>query len=77
MDRAERIAGALPLAWFAAGPPPSAGAFLELLHALAAQLQAQRRDVGGNAQLAGRLGAVLAKLGDEQRASALLAARRS
>jgi hypothetical protein len=79
IDRVERVAAALPAAWFTGGPPPAAGAFLELLHALAGQLQAQRRGAGGSAhaQLAPRLAAVLARLGDKQRADTLMAAVRT
>ena len=76
VDRAERVAGALPAAWFPPeGPPRDAEGFAQLLQALAAQLEQQRgARLPGDAALARRLAAVLAKTGAAQAAERLTAA---
>ncbi|CAL8463414.1 g2948 [Coccomyxa elongata] len=72
LDRAERVAAALPAPWFEAGPLKSASPLMEFLNGLARHLESQRADKR-NAPLAQRLAQTLAKLGDTGRADRLSA----
>jgi hypothetical protein len=73
LDRAERLAAALPAPWFAAGPPKTAQGLLDFLSGLARHLESHRSDKR-NAPLAQRLVQMLTKLGDTARAGRLAAA---
>lgn len=73
LERAERVAAALPAAWFEAGPPRGAQPLMDFLNALARHLESQRSDKR-NAPLAKRLATVLSKLGDTARAERFAAA---
>ncbi len=72
LDRAERVAAALPAPWFDAGPLKSAAPLMEFLNGLARHLESQRADKR-NGPLAQRLAQTLAKLGDTGRADRLSA----
>lgn len=83
VSRMERLAAALRTEWFAGGAPPAAAPLLEYAGVLARTLEQQRGDAGTGANgaaggagaspkaLAGRLAAVLARLGDGARAARL------
>lgn len=73
LDRAERLAAALPAPWFEAGPPKTAQGLLDFLSGLARHLESHRLDKR-NTPLAQRLVQMLTKLGDTARAGRLAAA---
>ncbi len=73
LDRAERLAAALPASWFEAEAPKSAQGLLDFLGGLARHLESQRTDKR-NAPHAQRLVQMLTKLGDTARAGRLAAA---
>ena len=86
VSRMERLAAALRAEWFAGGAPPAAAPLLEYAGVLARSLEQQRGDPGSGGggaaggpgvssrALAGRLAAVLVRLGDGARAARLRSA---
>ena len=75
--RCERLADALPEAWFSGESPRGAKPLVELLHRLARTLESQRKDgIPGHAQLASRLSRVLSRLEEREQSKKLSQAYR-